>query len=98
MWFELNQLTEKISQVQRFYRDSSLDTKHYDEQREVRSAENELIRITRKLASIKPVLKHLSNVRLVETKEKYKAPSSFKSASKNKGEIKPTAEIEVDLG
>lgn len=63
---ELHELAMRISQVQRFYRDQSLEVTGYNAQRQARSAENELIRITRKLSSFPPVLKHLSSIRFIE--------------------------------
>jgi hypothetical protein len=79
---QLTDLTAKISQIQRFYREQASYAEGYDEQRQVRSAENELIRLTRKLSSIQPVLRHLSSVRFIESSAETEKISSNQSVNK----------------
>lgn len=80
---ELFELTTRMAQVQRFYRDQFSSADGYDAQRQVRSAENELIRITRKLASFQPVLKHLSSVRFIEISAETPRKESANMIDKN---------------
>lgn len=98
---ELNDLTHKISQIQRFYRDQYNSTNQYDSQRQVRSAENELIRITRKLASFQPVLKHLSSVQFIEisaeTPRKESANMIDKNVRASVLELRPEEESESGM-
>lgn len=79
---ELLDLTGRIAQIQRFYREQASEAKGYEEQRQVRSAENELIRLTRKLSSIQPVLRHLSSVRFIESSAEKDRISSNQSVNK----------------
>jgi hypothetical protein len=80
---ELHDLTARIAQMQRFYRERYSETKEYDSQRQIRSAENELIRITRKLSSFQPVLKHLSDVRFIEISAETPRKESVNIIDKN---------------
>ena len=98
---ELFELTSRMAQVQRFYRDQFSEASGYDAQRQVRSAENELIRITRKLASFQPILKHLSSVRFIEisaeTARKESANMIDKNVRASVLELRPEEESESGM-
>jgi hypothetical protein len=80
---DLRDLTNRVAQIQRFYRDQYYEADNYQEQSRVRSAENELIRLTRKISSLQTVLNHLSAVRFTEVSIKSGSNQSSNKIDKN---------------
>jgi len=78
---DLHELTAKVSDIQKFYRDQYAD--NFQDQSLIRSAENELIRLNRKISSLQVVLKHLANVRFPELKMENSSNQSSNKIDKN---------------
>jgi hypothetical protein len=80
---ELLDLVSQVDEIQRFYRQLHRDFKDSQNQSTIRSAENELIRLNRKISSLQVVLKHLSNVRFPEVKSENFSNQQFNKIDKN---------------